>query len=123
MSQGLIRRVGDGQSTEIWYHNWLPRPHNMRPITSMVANPSQLVGELILSDASWDRHVVTQVFLPTDAAAIFSIPLCTKQIDDFWSWAHERNGVFFSSIGISHACYHETQPRSLARGASGFLQL
>lgn len=31
--QGLIRRISDGQTTEIWGHNWLPREVTMRPIT------------------------------------------------------------------------------------------
>ena len=34
LTQGLIRRIGDGHTTNIWRHNWLPRPSNMRPITS-----------------------------------------------------------------------------------------
>lgn len=32
-SHRLIRRLGDGASTEIWRHNWLPRECSMKPIT------------------------------------------------------------------------------------------
>ena len=32
--------------------------------------------------------------MQTDAAAILSIPVCTRHIQDFWSWVHEKNGVF-----------------------------
>lgn len=28
-AQGLIRRIGDGHSIDIWRHNWLPRDYNM----------------------------------------------------------------------------------------------
>lgn len=29
-----------------------------------------------------------------DAKIILGIPLCTKNVDDFWSWGHEKNGIF-----------------------------
>jgi hypothetical protein len=33
--QGLIKRIGDGRSTQIWSENWLPRDNNLRPIVSL----------------------------------------------------------------------------------------
>lgn len=32
LKQGIIWRVGDGQSTNIWQHNWIPRASYMRSI-------------------------------------------------------------------------------------------
>ena len=55
---------------------------------SRVQNPPQLEGELILPNAILNREVVAEKFLPTDAKAILSIPMCTKHVDDFWSWVH-----------------------------------
>ena len=26
LAQGVIRRIGDGETTSIWDHNWIPRP-------------------------------------------------------------------------------------------------
>ena len=66
----------------------------MRPIVSRIASPPQGVHELILPGAQWDNTAISEIFLPTDAQAIMSIPLCTRHIDDFWSWIHEKNGVF-----------------------------
>ena len=94
LTQGLIRRIGDGLTTHIWNQNWLPRPANMRPIVSRIMDPPQRVSELILPGAQWDSTTISEIFLPTDAQAIMSIPLCTRHIDDFWSWIHEKNGVF-----------------------------
>lgn len=66
----------------------------MRPITSRVTDPPQRVCDLLNANVEWDIAVLAEVFLPVDVVAIRSIPICTRQVDDFWSWAHEKNGVF-----------------------------
>ena len=81
----------------------------MRPITSLLANPPQWVSDLILPGAEWDRAAVSQIFLPTDAQAIISIPLCTRQIEDFWAWVHEKNGVF--TVRLAYRMLVETKMR------------
>lgn len=47
MAQGIIRRIGHGESTNIWEHNWIPRDSYKRPITSLVQSPPQKISELI----------------------------------------------------------------------------
>jgi hypothetical protein len=44
--------------------------------------------------ASWIKSKLDQAFLPVDATAISSIPLCTRQMDDFWSWHYEKRRIF-----------------------------
>lgn len=61
----------------------------------LVPNPPQLVHELMnQTEATWNIDLVRQFFLPMDAEAILSIPLCTSAIDDFWSWHFESKGFF-----------------------------
>lgn len=38
--------------------------------------------------------LVEQVFLSYDAKEILKIPICTRNMDDFWAWNFETNGVF-----------------------------
>lgn len=45
-------------------------------------------------NACWDEQIIQQIFLPNDAAAILQIPVCTRNMDDFWSWGFEKNGLF-----------------------------
>jgi hypothetical protein len=86
LRQGLIRRVGDGSSIDIWSDNWIPRDENMRPIVCLAAVRPILVSELINHvEASWNREVLQQTFLPVDVDAILSIPLCTRNNEDFWA--------------------------------------
>uniref|UniRef100_A0A453F0C4 Reverse transcriptase zinc-binding domain-containing protein n=1 Tax=Aegilops tauschii subsp. strangulata TaxID=200361 RepID=A0A453F0C4_AEGTS len=84
----------DGTSTFIWQQHWILQDFNMSPIVSKIIDPPLLVADLITAEASWDMDKLAQIFLPTDAQAIAAIPLCTRQVDDFWSWIHEKNGVF-----------------------------
>lgn len=65
MAEGIIRRIRDGESTNIWAHNWIPREGYRRPITSLTQAPPQLVSELIEpSTASWRVELVRSVFTP-----------------------------------------------------------
>jgi hypothetical protein len=74
--QGLIRRIGDGRTTNIWSDNWLPRDNLMKPLRSLKINAPQKVCELIdATSAKWKEELIREVFLPMDAAAILSIPL------------------------------------------------
>jgi hypothetical protein len=78
LKQGLIRRIGDGRSTSIWYQNWIPRGEHMRPITSPGDSELSKISELIDStNACWNEAVLCASFLPMDVEAIMSIPIST----------------------------------------------
>ena len=84
MAQGIVRRIGDGETTSIWDHNWIPRASYKRPITSLIQNPPQRVSELIeQSTATRKEEVVRSVFTPFDTEAILKIPIFTRRIEDF----------------------------------------
>jgi hypothetical protein len=78
LTQGLIRRIGDGTSTRIWTQNWLPPDQSMRPIAWREADPTMLVHELVNSTSvSWDIEKLNKFFVQVDIDTIKSIPLCT----------------------------------------------
>ena len=85
---GIVRRIGNGQTTEVWAHNWIPRSGMMRLVSPLIPNPPHLVSELInVYEATWNEQLVRSVFLPVYAEAILSIPLYTRNIEDFWAWS------------------------------------
>jgi hypothetical protein len=95
LSLGLIRRIGDGKTTRVWTHNWLPRSEMMRPIASLSGDPPQLVSDLInVTSASWKQEKVQECFVKADCDVILGIPLCTRNIPDFWSWSFDKRGMF-----------------------------
>lgn len=95
LKQGIIRRIGNGQSTNIWDHNWIPKQGSLWPIVSLVHDPPQLVSDLLLpAMASRNEMLIRSMFLPTDAKAIMKIPVCMSNIDAFWAWHPEKKGRF-----------------------------
>lgn len=63
MKLGIIRQIGDGSSTNIWTHSWIPREGFSKPVTSLVANPPRMVADLLDHNmAAWQEDLVRQVF-------------------------------------------------------------
>lgn len=92
---GLIKRIGNDNTTDVWMDNWIPRKEMMRPFGSKLPNPMRWAADFIdLTSAKWDRQQVEQTFLPIDVPAIMAIPVCTKNIEDYWAWNFERSGSF-----------------------------
>ena len=86
LKQGLIRRIGDGQSTNVWNDNWIPRNGMLRPVFCKESNAPALAKDFIVSSgASWDEDKLDRFFLPIDADIIRVIPLSTRQQEDFWA--------------------------------------
>jgi hypothetical protein len=96
LKQGLIRRIGTGETTNIWSIDWLPTARLRRPIRCNTANPPQLVSELIDgSSVCWDMSKLQTFFTLADIEVISNIPLCHGRQEDFWAWHHEKNGFLF----------------------------
>jgi hypothetical protein len=45
--RGLIRRIGNGQDTNIWSQNWIPTTEMLRPYVAKLAQPAIRVSDLI----------------------------------------------------------------------------
>lgn len=91
----MIRRIGNGENTYIWEHNWLPSDVALRPIAAKAPCPPRRVIELIdQTTRQWRDDVIQTYFYDMDAQVIKNIPLCSSQQDDFWAWHYERSGTF-----------------------------
>jgi hypothetical protein len=57
LKQGLITRIGDGQSTNVWNDNWIPRNGMLRPVCCKESNAPVLAKDFIdTTCASWDER-------------------------------------------------------------------
>lgn len=95
LKQGLIKRVGHGQSIKIWEHNWLPRDFMLRTLHPRSMDPPALVSDLIDQvTKTWDRLQVLQHMQAPNSFVILNIPISARNVDDVWAWHYECNGVF-----------------------------
>uniref|UniRef100_A0A803QB76 Reverse transcriptase domain-containing protein n=1 Tax=Cannabis sativa TaxID=3483 RepID=A0A803QB76_CANSA len=90
--RGLCKKIGDGKSTSIWFHPWVPgnilQPQPRFDATEGVS----LVSHFILNNEWEDR--VRSWFHPDDSKRILNITLPNNPIKDSWLWLPENNGKF-----------------------------
>lgn len=95
LEQGLIKRVGDGSSINIWSDNWLPRDFKLKPICPITTAPPQIVSDLILPhERKQNLDLLTEHLLPADVEAVLKIPISFVEQRDYWAWHYERTGYF-----------------------------
>lgn len=56
---GLIHRIGDGKTTEVWHDNWIVSTTSLRPVAHISKDLVHLVADLIMEDTgNWDDDLV-----------------------------------------------------------------
>ena len=93
LKKGLIRRIGDGTSTNIWQHRWIPLHFRAKPLTPSDGQEVTLVSDLLNDTGQWNEELIREVFFPVDANAILRIPLRPQELD-WWAWEPEKHGEF-----------------------------
>jgi hypothetical protein len=76
LKEGIIWRVGNGESIKIWEDPWIPRGLTRRPITPKGAVILSKVSGLIdPSTGSWDVQLLREIFWEEDVKDIMAIPV------------------------------------------------
>ena len=85
LKQGLIRRIGNGTTTELWDTNWIPRDFQLRLICPRSNDPPSMVSELICPvTRTWNMQKIKEHLLSMDADVVKQIPINFVHHDDFW---------------------------------------
>jgi len=96
---GCIRRIGDGNDTNIWNDQWLPGGVGMKPLCRKDEAIAEQVSELLSPDgSSWNDAALEQNLVPLDAEAARRIPL-GRSMTDSWAWSGERHGMYTVKSG------------------------
>jgi hypothetical protein len=94
VKKGLIWRVGNGNSIDIWTDPWIPRGDTRRVITPKGTTLIQKVFELINpATEDWDEQLVRYLFFEEDANIILTLFVST-QMEDFPAWHPDPKGLF-----------------------------
>jgi hypothetical protein len=103
LKAGMIWRVGDGSSINIWQDPWLPRECTRMPITprgnSLLTKVSELIDPVT---GRWDDQLVLQTFVPQDAELILATPVHTE-LEDLVAWHFDPRGSF--SVRSAYKAY------------------
>lgn len=103
VKEGLVWRIGNGESAHIWGDKWLPTPS-----TYSVQSPPKildrgaLVRDLIDNDTRWWKKVlIEEIFNPEEARVIQNIPISVLNQPDKLVWRGNARGTF----SVSSAYY------------------
>jgi ribonuclease HI len=95
LAKGLIKRIGLGESINIWTDNWIAGTTTMKPICRLPDVPQERVSELFLPDSrQWDEELVRSSFTAPDAEEILKLKPGARLRDDIEAWAFEKHGLY-----------------------------
>ena len=100
--EGMVWRIGNGQSVRIREDKWLPVQSNRAIISSLPSiAPETKVSSLInLELRGWNSSLLDQLFLPHEATIICGMPLSIRLPPDKIIW-----GLTPSSMFITKSAY------------------
>jgi hypothetical protein len=107
---GLVWRVGNGASIQIWEDRWRPTPgsHKVQSPVNTFAWDAK-VEELIDHDTNWwNLELLHNVFIEEEAKVIYSIIVCFQQRNDQLVWAGTRHIDF-----TVHSAFHMLKEKGI----------
>lgn len=94
LKDGLIYRVGDGSSINIWADPWLNREGQRTPATLRGNCLLTKISELVDPEThTWDELLVRDIFQEEEATTILATPI-REDFEDFYAWFHDSKGQF-----------------------------
>ncbi|XP_019155722.1 PREDICTED: uncharacterized protein LOC109152477 [Ipomoea nil] len=92
---GIRHRIGNGETTLIWGHPWLP--DNPSPLIQTVMpeelREARVAGLIDPQTSTWDPHILSDLFIPEDVNRIIMI-LVSPCYDDSWYWMGDPKGIY-----------------------------
>ncbi|XP_019195011.1 PREDICTED: uncharacterized protein LOC109188829 [Ipomoea nil] len=97
------RRIGDGKTTLIWGHPWLPDNPSPLVHTDMPVElrHAKVVGLIDEQTATWDPHILADLFEEEDVSRILRIPV-SPGYEDSWYWLDDPNGIYTVKNAYRH---------------------
>lgn len=96
LKEGLIWRVGDGNSIKIWGDRWIPYPHTFS-IQSPIRDSYREATVNTLIDPQtrwWNYEMIHELFLEEEAMLICNLAICPGSQPDRLVWRETKNEIF-----------------------------
>lgn len=103
LQQGLVTRIGNGSSTNVWWDKWIidsvPRNPDYKPdsVVDLTLRVEDLVDH---NSGAWNQDLINQTFSQKDAAIILKMQLRLSQ-PDCVVWGFTKNGAYSSKSGYA----------------------
>jgi hypothetical protein len=93
---GLIWRVGNGESIKICGDRWIPYPTTYAIQTPpRILDKESTVRSLMDEDTLWwNTTLISEIFSVEEAALIYNVPISPPRQEDNLVWLGTKNGVF-----------------------------
>lgn len=101
LKQGLVRKIGNGATTNVWAENWIidtvPRPPVYRADSDI--DLTLKVSDLLIGNSGrWNRELLLDTFVSEDAERILSLkPQMGKE--DSVEWGFTNHGLYSTRSG------------------------
>lgn len=117
LKEGVVWRVGNGTSLNIWSDPWIPLGVTRRPATPRVHSLLTKVADLINPiTGMWDELLVKDTFWERDAEIILSM-VTDENSEDWPAWHFNPKGVF--TVKSAYKLAVSRREHEKARDASG----
>lgn len=119
LSNGLMKSIGNGLDTNVWFNKWVFDETPRRPINIMDLNLK--VADLIYPGGKWNVSKLHTLFSSVKVTRISSLPPSLKRKDNYL-WAYTRYGNYYVKSGnwlVTQPMYGgvETSPQIQADNA------
>jgi hypothetical protein len=112
LKEGLIWRIGDGSSVNIWTDQWINRMGCRVPVTPRRQCLLTKVEELIDPiTGQWDEEIIRDNFWEMDVMEILSTPV-RADFEDYPAWHFDSKGVF--SVKSAYKLFMNLQNKELS---------
>jgi hypothetical protein len=113
LKEGLVWRVGNGESIKIWHDKWIPTPTSYMIQSPVNVLPTDACVSALIDEAThgWNVPLLKTIFWPTEVTAICSLVPCPMGLADHRVWKGTKNGIF--SV---RSAYHMEKERLMRRG-------
>jgi hypothetical protein len=95
LSKGLIKRIGPGDSINLWEDNWLAGTSSLKPVVRLPDVLQEKVCDLFVPGTrQWNEALVRECFCAPEADAILKLKPGTTLEQDLDAWAFEKTGLY-----------------------------
>lgn len=117
LKDGIIWRVGNGESIKIWEDPWIPQGVTRRPITRRDGMLLRKVSELMdPATGLWDELLVLDNFLEYNAHTILKLRV-NQDVEDQPAWHYDKKGMF--SVKSAYKLAVQQREEENGRNATG----